>query len=125
MNSALDRQRTVKQDCLERAAFIRRHDDEYATVIGGIDLMDRADVRVFDRGSCLRLSDESPRGVLGFGQVGRQKFERNRAVEPRVVGAIDYTHPASTYLFLQAIMGYRMAFIHRSNRSLSGIGARA
>ena len=77
----------------QRLAVEMRH-DEKADVVRFTDVVDRADVRMVERGDGAGLAFE-PRARIGIGgDLGRQDFDRDRAVEPRIAGAIDLAHAA-------------------------------
>jgi hypothetical protein len=52
-----------------------------------VNLMDRADIRMVQRGSgqCLRI----------FGNLIRQELQGNKAVQLHVFRLVDHTHPAT------------------------------
>ena len=74
----------------QRFAFHQFHDNGVAfeTINGG-------DIRMVQRGQCLRFALK-PRQVVGvIGQRGRQDFDGHVAVELGVARAVDLAHPAS------------------------------
>ena len=56
--------------------------------------MYRDDVRVIEGGGCARLSLKAAYTVRVNGEMGRQKFERDLAIEPGVFRQIDFSHAA-------------------------------
>src|ERR1041384_2280652 len=59
------------------------------------NLMNGDDVRVIERGGGFGFLDEAPHPVGILRVFGWQELERDAAVEPRVEGEIDLTHPTS------------------------------
>jgi hypothetical protein len=72
--------------------------------IGLSDFIDVADTRVIQRRRCLSLSPESGLDFLFTQQVGRKELQRDRALEVRVFGLVDNTHPAFTELLGDAVV---------------------
>src|SRR5437899_10414678 len=70
------------------------HDDEGAAVLLA-DVMNRADVRVIQGGSGPGLAPETVQALRVASEFVRQKLESDRALEPGVLGLVDYTHPAA------------------------------
>ena len=58
------------------------------------DVVDRADVRMVQRGGRARLAAEPVERLGVAGDVLRQKLERDGPAEPGVFGLVDDTHPA-------------------------------
>jgi hypothetical protein len=67
-------------------------------------LINRADVRVVERGGEPRLSEESITRDLIGDQVGRKQLEDYYAVKRSIECLVDAPHSAATQLLLQAIM---------------------
>ena len=87
-------QRSARQPLLQRFAVQQFHHQERNALGGHADVVDRADIRVLERGDRAGLALES-RAPLRIGRhVGRQHFDGDRAIEPRVAGLVDFAHPA-------------------------------
>jgi len=87
------RQRTARDPLRERLALEVFH-DEVLDVIRAADVKDRADVRTRQRGDGARLALESRAALVARDERGEEHFDRHRAIEARVAGAIDLAHPA-------------------------------
>ncbi len=68
------------------------HSDEVGA-ISLTNLVDVGDVRMIKRGSRARLLIEAPHSLLIRGNLGRQKLQRDFAMQPRVFGQINLAHP--------------------------------
>ena len=106
---------------LERLPLQQLHGDEVLTV-RFVDLVDRADIRVIQRGGREGFPLEaftSSRIVLHFYW---QEFQRNMAVQLEIFRFVDHTHAAATELLQDAIVRDGLAdhqFIFRSERGAS------
>ena len=79
----------------ERGSF-NELEDQRRHAIGFLQPVDRADVRMIERGEEAGFAREA-RPALGVsGEVGRQDLDRDVAPELAVARAIDLTHAAST-----------------------------
>ena len=67
------------------------------------DLIDRDDVRVIDRRRRLRLVQEPLPELLIGGQRRRQQLQGHPPVQPLIIGAEHYRHPARAYLAFQPV----------------------
>jgi hypothetical protein len=47
------------------------------------------------RGSGLRFALKAGQCLRVAGNIFRKKFERHKAVQPRIFGLVDHTHPAA------------------------------
>jgi hypothetical protein len=82
------------QPPLQRFAVQQFHHQERNALSSYADVVDRADIRMLERGNRASLALE-PRAPLWIGRhVGRQHFDGDRAIEPRVAGRVDLAHPA-------------------------------
>ena len=69
-------------------------EDEIPALVHDFDAVDRADVRMIERGEDLGLALE-PRDAFGVACQGiGQRFDRDVPVEPRVARAVDFAHAA-------------------------------
>ncbi len=84
------------------------HRDEGPSV-GLVDLEDRTDVGVVERGSGLRLLDEPFRGRGITGRVRGQELEGHRPFQPGVLGLVDDTHAAFAELLGDPVVGDGLA----------------
>ena len=89
------RQRTAAKPLLQRLALVQGHGDERTPVVGLADLVDRADVRVDQRGGGARLYKEALTGTRLVGHVRREELERDVAIEPLVVRTVHGPHAAA------------------------------
>ena len=80
------------------------HRDEQHPV-GLARLEDRDDVGVVHGGRGARFADEPLPERLVPGQLGRQHLDRDRALEPDVVGAVDHGHAAPADLLVEPVPG--------------------
>jgi hypothetical protein len=72
----------------ERLPFQVLHDEEIDPVLAA-DVVERADVRVVQRGDRARLAIEAFPELRVRRQRFREDLDRDRAIEPRIAGAID------------------------------------
>ena len=85
------RQRPPLDPLLQRLPLVVRHHEVELAVVGLVDLVDRANVRVVQGRGRLRLLEEPLlRGVVA-GQIGREHLDRHLAVEARICAV--YTIP--------------------------------
>ena len=90
---------------LEVLAVVVGHRDECLAVLRLSDLINRADVRVIERGCGARLMDEAfLRGGIA-GELRREELERHGAAERRVLGLVDDPHPALAELLEDSVVG--------------------
>ena len=93
LDGARRRQRTPRQHLRERLAAHVLHDDEIEAV-GGVDLVNRDDVRMNERGGRARLADE-PFVLPGFlTAASGQDLDGDLALEARIDGAPHFSHAA-------------------------------
>ena len=78
---------------MQRLPFEKLHDQVVAAGLMS-HVEDGADVRMAERCDRAGLALEACAGVAVVGAVRRKDLDRDDAVEPRVVGAIDLAHPA-------------------------------
>ena len=111
----LDRQRQQPIDLerapcdlmLQRRPVEKLHDEKRAAVLLA-DIVDRADVGVVQRRCGSRLAAESCQRVGIPRQVWRQELQRDKPMQPRVLGFVDDAHAAATQLLDDAIVGERL-----------------
>lgn len=101
---SLDVNRTVADSMLERRAFQVLHRDERLAALLP-DVVNRAYVRVIERGCRLRFSAEAAERLRISGDVVRQEFKRDEAVQARVPGFINHAHASAAQLFNDVVMG--------------------
>ena len=89
----LDRQRTVFELALERLAFDELHREEPRAVVL-VQPIDRRDVRVIQGCEQFGFALEACEAVGVFGELARQRFDRDLAAELRVARAINLAHAA-------------------------------
>ena len=99
----VDGKRPARESLRQRLAFDELQDQE-ALALGLFQAVDRGDVRVIERCQQLRFALEpgEPLGIRreGFGQ----HFDGHLAVEPKVLGTVDFAHPARTELLDDLVM---------------------
>jgi len=81
-----------------------------------IDFMDRADVRMVQRGRGFGLSLESAESLCVVGEFVGQELQGDVATELEVFGLIHHTHAPATNPAEDAVMGNRLP--HGSIRAL-------
>ncbi len=84
------------------------HGDERVPV-GFVHVVDDGDVRVLDRRGGLGFLHEPAAAIGVVDQILGQDLERDVAVETRVGGPVDDTHPAAADLLGDAVLGQRAA----------------
>ena len=93
----LDRQRAARQPLRQRLSLEKLHDQEEAAAHLRrqlADVVERADVGMFEPRNTARLALESLAADRIVGQRRRHHFDRHGAIEASVGGAIDLPHPA-------------------------------
>ena len=98
------RQRPAGEASGERLALVVRHRDERLAVVVA-DFVDRGDVRVIERAGGARLPQQAGGGVRMADGVRGQELQRNPALEVRVLGKIDRTHPAGADVAEDPVVG--------------------
>ncbi len=107
--------RTVANAMLQRHTLEILHDDECSTALL-INLMDRADVWVIERGRGFGFPLKAGQCLWVFGHIIRKEFERDKALEFNVVGLENDTHTATTEFLDNAIVGDGLVD-HRAERN--------
>ena len=98
-----DRQRRAVDAVAQRLPVEQLHDEERQIAMPP-DVVERADVRVVQRRGRPGLTLEPfERRRIGR-ELRRQKFDRDLTAEPRVLGAINDTHPALPDLVEDAVV---------------------
>ena len=69
------------------------HHDEVDVAVR-LDLVDRDDVRMVQRGGRLRFLEKAAPAAFVVHPVGRQDLDGDLAAQPRIAGAIHFAHPA-------------------------------
>jgi hypothetical protein len=90
-------------EVLERLAIEKFHGDEGLAILLA-DVVNRANVGMVQRGGGLGFALESREGLRVAGDVLRQKFQRNEALEARVFGLVNDTHTSAAKLFDDAVV---------------------
>ncbi len=96
-------QRLAANQVLERLSLQQLHGDE-VLAIRFVDLVNRADVRVVERGRGESFPLEGLAGSRIILQFCRQELQRDMAVQLEVFGFVHHTHPAAAELFNDAIV---------------------
>src|SRR6266436_6802528 len=102
-----DLQRLASDPVPECLAFQQLHGDE-GSPIGLINLVDRADVRVVQRGSSLGFPLETAESLRIVGKFFRKELQGDVATELEVFCFVDHTHSATPNLAEYAVMGNRL-----------------
>jgi hypothetical protein len=79
------------------------HDDERLIVLL-INLMDRANVRMIQRGSRLCFALKASKSLCVFGYIIRQELESYEAMQLYILGFVNHTHPAIAQLLDDAVV---------------------
>jgi hypothetical protein len=93
---------------LERLSFQKLHGDEGAVVLLA-DVVNRANIRMIQGRSGLRFALKSGQRLPIPGNFCGKELERHEATQPRILGFVDDTHPATPEFFQDAIVRDRLA----------------
>ena len=85
------------EQMLQRLPLQQFHGDEMLAV-GFVDFVNRADVRMVERGGGEGFALEAFAGGGIVFHLGRQKFQRDVAAQLEVLGFVHHTHPAAAQL---------------------------
>ena len=88
---------------LQRLALEQLHGDERPPSCFA-DVVNRADVRMIQRGSSARFAPESLDCLRILGNVFGQKFQGDVAAEARVLGLVDHAHAAAAKFFEDGVV---------------------
>src|SRR5262249_57547490 len=89
---------------LQRFTLVERHGHEQLPVLGLADFVDRADVRMVERGSGARLRGE-PRLGIGVGaEMWRKKLQSDLTSESLILSFVDDAHSAGAQGILHEVM---------------------
>jgi len=89
---------------LEGHAVQKLHYDVGLSVLLA-NVVNGADVGMIQRRGGLRFAPETAQGLRVFGYFVRQKLERNKAIQSRVLGLVHNAHAAATELLDNAVVG--------------------
>ena len=103
VDHSLGRDRALLDDLLHRPPLEPLHRDERLPAMFP-ELVDHADVRVFERRGEAGFPFESREPFGGHDRVGAQQLDRDFAAEAEILGAIDHAHTALTELVEQTIV---------------------
>jgi hypothetical protein len=84
-------------------AIEKFHCDELLTILLA-DIVNRADIRMAERRSRLRLPPESFERLRVVRQIFGKELQGDGAIEPRIFGLVNDTHPTATEFFKNAIV---------------------
>ena len=79
-----------------------------------IDFVDRADVRMAQRRLGLRLMEKTCPVILASDRSGREEFQRDDAVQFRILRPVHHTHPAPAELLEYRVVRYVFTY-HESS----------
>ena len=99
----IDTQRLACNRVPERLPLQQFHGDKVLAV-GFVDLVDRANVRVIERGSGEGFALKALAGRGIFLHFGRKEFQGHVPAQLEVFGFVDHTHSAAAELRQNAIM---------------------
>ena len=100
-------QRLATDYVVKRLPFQQFHGD-YGPSIDLIDFVDRADVRVVQRGRNLGFPLETAEGLCIVGEFVGKELQRDVATELEVFRFVDHTHAPAADLADDAVMGNRV-----------------
>ena len=99
----VERKRPAGNPLAQRLPLEKFHRDEFAAVLFA-DVVNRANVRMVERGGRLRFAAE-PLERGGFaGHFTGEEFQAYGAMQPRVLGLVDDAHASAAKLFGDAVM---------------------
>ncbi len=103
----MDRKGRVAHALLQRLTLVERHDDEHAAVIGLVDFMDRADVRMVQRRCCFGFTHETLAAfVLHFVVVVCwEELDGHEALELQVARLVHDTHSTGADVVDDLVVG--------------------
>ena len=88
-------ERSTREPLLHRLALQEFHDQKRVAVACCSNVVQRADVRMRERGDGLGLSLEAVSELRVVGDPGGEDFDRDRPIETGVARPVDLAHPAS------------------------------
>ena len=98
----------IADDVLQRGSVEVLHDDERLAVLLA-DVVDRADIRMIERRRSLGFAAKPFERLPILSDVFREKFQRDKAVEARVLRFVNNTHAAAAQLLDDAVMRDNLA----------------
>lgn len=108
LNGIVDRllngKRPARNLLIERLPLVIGHRDEELPILRFADFVDRRDVGVVEGGGGFRFANEALPGLGAGMRMGEQEFERDRAVELRVVSAVDDPHSSAAERFKNPVV---------------------
>jgi hypothetical protein len=96
-------QRLPSDQMLQRVAVEQLHHDEQAAAVLS-KLVNRADVRMIQRGCGAGFAFEALSGLGARGRVGREELDRDLAAETFMPAPVDDAHAAAADLLQNAIV---------------------
>src|SRR5436190_10285523 len=96
--------RTACDPMFQRHPVKELHGDECPPIMF-TDVMDRADIRVIQRGCGLRFTPEAGKGLRIAGNVLRQELQSDKTTQPCVLGFVHNTHPPAAKSFNDSVTG--------------------
>ena len=93
---------------LPKRAAIDEFADQLLAPIELANIMHGNDVRMIERRRHLRFLLEAASARL-VSEIGRQKFDSHRPVQPRVPGAVNFAHPTRSDLRLNLVRSEMLA----------------
>ena len=88
---------------LQSLAIQELHGDERLTILLA-DVVNRADIGVIESRCSLRLTLKTGESLGVFGYLVGQEFERDKAMEPGVLGFVHHPHATTAQLLYDPIV---------------------
>ena len=107
-----DHHRLGGDPVLQRLALQQLHGDKWPT-LEFANVVNRADIRMVQRGSRARFAPEPLNRLRVLGNVVGKKLQRHVAAQARILGLIDHAHSPTAQFFQHVVVGDSAA----SNRS--------
>ena len=104
VDDLMDGEGTTRQAIAQSPTLHELHDDE-GTALVFPEFVNRADVGVVQRRRGTGLDAESFDGLAVGGRVGSNELERHLAAQERVFRGVNDTHPPSTKLVHDSVVG--------------------
>jgi hypothetical protein len=108
LERVFERQRPFGDAVFQRLALEEGHCKE-GLAVGVINLVDRADVGVMERGGGLSFAQEALLRLGVTEQVSAEEFQRHLSAQLRVLNPIDHAHPALAELLDDPVMADGLA----------------
>src|SRR6266699_4838539 len=91
-------------DGLRQGVAVKQFHGDEGMATDGVDVVNRADVRMIERGGSLRLTFETLQRGDVAGEVFGKKLKRHMTVQSEVFSLIHHTHPAAAQMADNSVM---------------------